>query len=242
MPAPTAGDRLRDITNDTLDEALGRRHRRDPVLPGNGGPAGNASLTAWTGLVLLVLFLAEMVTLLDVHGLISWHIAVGALLIPPALLKTATTGWRIVRYYLGDRDYVAAGPPPMLLRLLGPLVVLSTLALLGTGVALVVLGEQSSRQALVTVVGQRVSTLTLHQASFLIWGAATGLHVLARGLPAARIVLGGRGSLPGRLSRAAVLGLVALLAAGTAVLLLGSSDWHHDRFDHRPPRGVGQPH
>lgn len=104
--------RLQHLTTDTLDEATGRRRRRDPVRPRTGGPAGNAVLTAWTGLLLLALFLAELVTLLDVHGLISWHIALGALLIPPALFKTATTGWRIIHYYVGDRDYVDAGPPP----------------------------------------------------------------------------------------------------------------------------------
>ncbi len=104
---------------------------------GTGGPAGNARLTAWTGLVLLVLLLAELVTLLDVRGLITWHVAVGVLLIPPALLKTGSTGWRIIRYYTGSRPYRHAGPPPLLLRVLGPLVVLFTLAVLGSGVALI---------------------------------------------------------------------------------------------------------
>jgi hypothetical protein len=49
-------------------EAAGRRRRADPVLAGAGGPAGNARLTAWTGLVLLALFGAELVTLVDVSG------------------------------------------------------------------------------------------------------------------------------------------------------------------------------
>src|SRR5436309_13379598 len=93
----------------------GHEHRHDPVLQHTGGPAGNARLTAWTGIVLLPLFLAETVTLVSVGHLISWHIAMGALLVPPALLKTASTGWRITRYYTGDRRYVEAGPPPFLL-------------------------------------------------------------------------------------------------------------------------------
>ena len=71
---------------ETLDEATGLGRREDPVLPVTGGPAGNARLTAWTGVVLLVLSLAELVTLLDVRGLISWHIVIGTLLLPPALL------------------------------------------------------------------------------------------------------------------------------------------------------------
>jgi hypothetical protein len=35
-------------------------------------------------------------------------------------MKSASTGWRIVRYYAGTPPYQQAGPPPMLLRLLGP--------------------------------------------------------------------------------------------------------------------------
>src|SRR4249919_1797513 len=85
--------------DETVSVALGRVHRRDPVLAGTGGPAGNALLTAWTGLVLLVLGVAELLTLINVRGLISWHVALGALLVPPALVKTASTGWRVVRYY-----------------------------------------------------------------------------------------------------------------------------------------------
>src|SRR3954453_21200819 len=103
---------------ETVSVALGQEHRRDPVLAGTGGPGGNAVLTAWTGLVLLVLGVAELLTLIDIRGLISWHVAVGALLVPPALVKIATTGWRIVRYYGGSRTYAEAGPPPLPLRLL----------------------------------------------------------------------------------------------------------------------------
>src|SRR3954452_15080190 len=115
----TADGTVKTALQEAGATALGREHREDPVLPGSGGPAGNARLTAWTGLVLLVLFLAELVTLLDVRGLISWHVALGVLLIPPALLKTASPGWRILRYYPGSRPSREAGPPPLLLRVLG---------------------------------------------------------------------------------------------------------------------------
>src|SRR6185369_10099690 len=123
----------RALAEQTYAEAIGRTHRDDPVRPGTGGPAGNARLTAWTGVVLLALFAAELVTLLDVRGLIGWHVAVGVLLVPPALVKTGSTGWRIIRYYTGDRSYRRAGPPPGPLRILGPLVVVSTLAVLASG-------------------------------------------------------------------------------------------------------------
>ncbi len=102
------------VTN-VVATAVGHARRADPALPRTGGPASKARLTAWIGLGLLIVFVAGLVTLLDVTELISWHIAIGVLLIPPALVKTATTGWRILRYYTGNGTYRQAGPPPLLL-------------------------------------------------------------------------------------------------------------------------------
>ena len=180
---------VRAMSVEAVVVATGREQRRDEIRPGTGGPAGNAALTAWTGLLLLVLFVVELVTLLDVRGLLSWHVAVGTLLIPPALLKTGSTGWRMIGYYLGRRPYRRSGPPPMLMRLLGPLVVLSTLAVLGTGVALVLVGPASGRTGLITVAGQSIGLLMLHKAAFLVWAGATGLHVLGRAVPALRLTV-----------------------------------------------------
>ncbi len=236
----------RDLLEGYLAEATGKGHRPDPVLPTTGGPAGNAVLTAWTGLVLLVLFLAELLTLFDVRGLISWHVAVGAILVPPALLKTATTGWRVVQYYRGHEHYGVAGPPPAVLRWLGPLVVASTLGLLASGVLLILLGEQTGRQDLFSVVGQRVSWITVHQALFVVWGVATGLHLLGRIVPALRLTLQrGAAPVPGVLSRGGLLAAAAVVAVVLAVVLVGADgSWQHaDRFrsDRPPPQGAVAP-
>ncbi|WP_138734092.1 hypothetical protein [Modestobacter excelsi] len=51
---------LPKLATELVDEAAGRSHRSDAVTGRTGGPAGNARLTAWTGLLLLVLFLAEL--------------------------------------------------------------------------------------------------------------------------------------------------------------------------------------
>jgi hypothetical protein len=90
VSSSTSEVRLRSAVTDTLRAAAGRYHRNDPTAPGSGGPAGNARLTAWAGLLLLVLSLAELVTLINVGGLISWHVVIGVLLVPPALLKTVS--------------------------------------------------------------------------------------------------------------------------------------------------------
>ena len=205
-------------------EATGRAARPDPRKPRTGGPAGNARLTAWTGVVLLVLLAVEGVTLIDVRGLITWHIVVGSLLLPPALLKTATTGWRMVRYYAGSGDYRLAGPPPMLLRLLAPLVVASTLSLLTTGILVAVVGPQSASRSLW---GTPASLLFLHQAAFAVWVVATSIHVLARLVPAARIIAGrAAAAVEGKVFRGA--GILAVLAVAvwvSTIVVAGSAGW-----------------
>ncbi|MDX6299449.1 MAG: hypothetical protein QOF53_663 [Nocardioidaceae bacterium] len=233
---------------DALAEAAGREARDDPMLPGTGGPAGNAVLTAWTGLVLLALGVAELLTLFDVRGLISWHVAIGGLLIPPALLKTGSTGWRMVRYYLGHRPYREAGPPVLLLRLLGPLVVASTVALLGTGVLLILLGEQRSRVELFSLVLFRIDWITLHQVAFAVWAGATGVHLLTRIVPALRLTFAAPASrrVPGGRFRSSALAIVGALAVALALVLVrADGSWARDvlRGGHegRPPAaGTGR--
>jgi hypothetical protein len=209
--------------------ALGEVDRDDPALPRTGGPAGNARLTAWAGVLLLVLFLVECFTLLGLDQMISAHILVGTMLVPLALLKTATTGWRIARYYAGDSAYRQAGPPPVLLRLLGPLVVLTALAVLGSGLALVPVGD-ASHDALFTFAGQRVDAITIHQACFFAWLVVVGVHTIVRLVPATRLAAGraGPSSVEGRVSRATVL--VVTLAVGAVVgiaVLDVSASWTH---------------
>ncbi len=231
------GGALQRAVAGTLAEASGREARDNPVLPGTGGPAGNALLTGWTALVLLALSLAELLTLFDVRGLISWHVALGALLVPPAVMKTASTGWRMACYYAGRAPYRQAGPPPLLMRLLGPLVVVSTLGLLGTGVLLVLLGQDRSHQSLLTVLGFRLDWVSAHQGLFAVWAAAAGLHLLGRVVPALRttVVAGSGGVVPGRWARVLWFVTMVVSAAALAVWLVhadGSWASFHGFGDH----------
>lgn len=168
---------------DAIEAAAGRHERDNLVLPATGGPAGNARLTAWLGLILLVLLAAEGVTILRIHQLLDWHVAIGAIVIGPIALKLGSTGWRMIAYYLGVERYKIAGPPPMLFRLLGPIVVVTSVLVVGTGVVLIFVGAQSSRNAMFTFAGFRVDWLFLHQASFFVWFAFMVLHVLGRTVP-----------------------------------------------------------
>ena len=130
--------------------------------------AGNARLTAANAAVLLVLLAAEGVTILRVRQLLSPHVFIGMVLIPPVLLKVASTTWRFARYYRGAPAYRRRGPPPVLLRLLGPAVVILTLVLLASGVSLLL----ATRSWLPLL-------LKVHKASFVLWFGAMTIHVLA---------------------------------------------------------------
>lgn len=211
------------MTTDTVNEAVGRSHRPDPVTGAAGGPAGNARLTAWTGAVLFVLLALEGVTVLDIHGLITWHLVVGLVLIPPVLLKTGSTGWRILRYYTGSRPYRQAGPPPMPLRVLGPLVVVATVAVLASGTALIVVGPAASRRPLFGTPGRSLDAIMIHKATFVVWLAVTALHVLGRLVPAVRLTVPSTApAVPGRFWRTSAILLTMAAAVAAAFIVLAA--------------------
>jgi hypothetical protein len=151
----------------TEQPARARRPAPPPTAGPTGGVDGNERLTAATAVVLVVLLAALGVTILAIGPLIWWHVLLGMLLIPPVFLKLGSTGWRFARYYGGAKEYVRRGPPLLGLRLLAPLVIAATLAVFGTGVALLVVGPAGG------------IVLGLHKASFVVWLIATGIHVLA---------------------------------------------------------------
>jgi hypothetical protein len=184
-----------------------------------GGPEGNARLTALTGVALLVLLAVEGITLLSLRTLLSWHIFVGLLVVPVVALKLGSTGYRIYRYYTRRGDYVAAGPPHLLLRLLGPVVALTTAALLATGIVLIV---QKPGNGL---------TLLLHKASFAVWVAALSAHVLAHVSRLPRVLrsdLSGREAVAGSRARLLLVAGAVVIGAIAAVALLPlSAAWVH---------------
>jgi hypothetical protein len=136
------------------------------IGPG-GGVEGNARLTGGAGAALFLILAVEAVTLLQIKQLISVHVFVGMLLVPLVLLKTTTTGYRFTHYYRGDPAYTRKGPPHPILRITGPFLVLTSLVLLGSGIALIALGRNVGHQY-----------LWLHQATFFVWAALIAVHTL----------------------------------------------------------------
>ncbi|HEY5286512.1 MAG TPA: hypothetical protein VIJ50_05365 [Solirubrobacteraceae bacterium] len=144
----------------------------DPAGPGGGritggGTRGNERLTAATGILLVILLAVIGVTIVRLGPLISVHLFVGLVLIPVVGLKLASTGYRFVRYYTADPVYRERGAPPILLRMSAPVLVATSVSVLATGVALLLIGPESS------------GTLRLlHKASFIVWVAFMTLHVV----------------------------------------------------------------
>jgi hypothetical protein len=196
----------------------------------SGGTAGNELLTAASGAVLIVLLAVIGITIIALKPLLSVHLFVGVVLIGPIMLKLASTGYRFVRYYTANPRYRGKGAPPAPLRLIAPIVVISTVVVMASGVWLLFAGP-----------GSRETFLPIHKVSFFIWIAFTSLHVLghlptflrslrADYVPAARL----NGDTDGRAGR--ILSLASALTAGVvlAILLIPEfSPWlHAHNFHH----------
>ena len=168
-------------------------------------------LTALTGVVLLGLFAADIVTVvLGVRNVLTAHVVIGYLLVPPVLVKLASTGWRMINYYRGDPGYQQRGAPRPYLRVLGPVVVTLTVALVGSGI-LIYNGPRSMHTA----------ALDLHKVSFYLWLLAVVAHVVPHFMEAVSLaaadLLGRAGvPVPGAAARRALvigaLGLGVVLA------------------------------
>ena len=182
----------------------------------SGGSRGNEQLTAVVAALLIVGLAIEGATLLQLRSLLTVHAFVGMLLIPVVALKLASVGWRMLRYYAGGAEYVEYGPPHVFLRaLVAPVIVVSTIVLFGTGVALLALDRTEG-----VLVG-------LHKASFVVWFGATGLHVLVHAWKLRRAALQ---RVPGLGLRAALVAGAVLAGTFVAVGTLPSADKLQDQM------------
>ena len=140
----------------------------DPHLESSeSGVTANERLTALTGGLLLLLLVLMGVTVLSVRRLLPEHFLLGFLLIPPVALKLASTGYRFMRYYTGDSQYRSGGPPQLFMRVLAPIVVISTVAIFATGIELWLFGTRFGS-----------IWVEAHKLSFWVWLPATAIHVL----------------------------------------------------------------
>jgi hypothetical protein len=186
----------------SVPSLAGEPSARSPL----GGPEGNARLTGLTAAVLLVLLAAEGATILQLGPLTTAHVAIGMVLVPFVVVKIGSTGWRMVRYYRGSSPYRDRGTPPLLLRLLGPVVVVLTLLVFASGIALLLVPHSLNRQAFL-----------LHKVSFILWFGAMALHVLGHVIETSRLA---PADLMAR-TRSQVRGAGARMWAQAASLVIG---------------------
>lgn len=180
-------------------------------------------MTRPAGAVLLVLFAAEGVTILAVRQLLTLHFFLGMLLIGPVLLKTSSTIYRFARYYAGAPDYRRKGPPVLPLRMLGPFVLATSFAVIGTGVALGYTGRSPGLW------------LFAHKAAFVLWFGVMTVHVLAYVWRLPRLLASDLRSRAGYRAREVLAGRRARWAAAHGV---GADRGTAGRADLPPGRGV----
>jgi hypothetical protein len=194
---------------------IGRMPVRRETASRLGGTEGNEILTSAVAALLTVLLAAEGITIVRIGGLLNAHMFIGLLLVGPLLLKLASTGYRFVRYYAQAPSYREKGPPALALRLMAPFLVLSTVAVFGTGIWLLLLGHKSDQ------------VLLLHKVVFFVWGAVFGIHFLAY-LPRVLRSLAGdwsairRRAVPGSGIRGLLVAASVAAGLGLALALLGT--------------------
>jgi hypothetical protein len=187
---------------------------RDPSVD------GNERLTALASAALLVFLLTELASTPRLNALLPAHIFVGVLIAGPLTLKLASVGYRFVRYYLGADAFVRKGPPRLVLRLMAPLLVATTLVLMATGIALVVTGPDDP--------GPFVG---LHNLTFVLWLPLFAIHLFAYVRRVPHVVsadLGGRETeaVPGRIARVDLsAGSIVFGAIAAIVVLPIAAPW-----------------
>jgi hypothetical protein len=136
-----------------------------------------------------------------------------------AFAKMASTTYRFARYYAGQREYVEKGPPPTVLRVLGPVVTLTTVAVLATGVG-----------ALFAAHAHWLAFA--HKVTFIVWFAAMSVHVLGHALETPALAFADwhrtrRLQVAGASARLALLAAALVGALSLAVLSTGwAHHWH----------------
>lgn len=188
---------------------------------GQSAAVGNERMTALAGAVLLVLILVELASAAYLRVLLSVHVLVGVLLAGPLVVKLGSTFSRFLRYYTGSPAFVRRGPPHLALRILAPLLIATTLVVIGSGIGLVVTSPQNAGLL-----------LPLHGFSVLVWFPLIAIHTFAHIRRVPRLVAddwsksSGNSEWSGRWYRTSV-NLGTLLAGAVAAIFLfpGVAPW-----------------
>ena len=142
----------------------GDERSRSPL---RGGTDGNELLTVGTGALLFVLLGALGVTILLIGTLIEAHLIIGLVLVPPVSAQAHQHRLALCALLRGRPAIRREGPAGAGLRLLGPLVILMTVIVFGSGIVLLLETPHHDNKVLL-----------VHKASFILWLGLTAIHVL----------------------------------------------------------------
>lgn len=190
----------------------------------------NERLTALAGGILFVLFLIDMVVTANLRQSILVHIFIGTLLAGPLAVKMTSVGYRFFRYYAKSPAFVEKGPPNIWLRLLAPFLIVLTLTLFLSGLALVLVGPSHAE----------VFRL-IHAGSAALWLPLIVVHVYAhiRQVPKSlrqEWSQRSRSQLTDRVKRLRI-NIIALVAGAIAAVALMpiSARWVNGPIEHGVP-------
>jgi hypothetical protein len=153
---------------DNLNPLHSSRRASNETRNTDDAVVSNERMTALAGAILLALFVIELMTAALLRTMLTIHVFVGVLLVGPLAVKIGSTGYRFLRYYTGSPAFVRRGPPRMQLRILAPLLLITTLVVVGSGIGLLVTGP-----------AQPGSLLFLHGVSSLMWLPLVAIHTFA---------------------------------------------------------------
>jgi hypothetical protein len=163
-----------------------------------------------TGAVLLILLAVECYTILRIGRLLTLHVFLGMLLLGPVTLKAGSVLYRFFRYYTGSAPYRRKGPPALLPRLIGPIIMLLTACVFGSGIMAAIVGPSF---------GPASGWLFVHRISFIAWLFFIAIHLIAYVPRLPRLLATeARGVLGDRRTRLALL--IASLLGGLLIAIL----------------------
>ncbi|CRK83225.1 hypothetical protein [Neobacillus massiliamazoniensis] len=186
----------------------------------------NKRMTAIAGTVLFVLIIAELVITANLAALRSEHIFVGVLLAGPLVVKMCSTGYRFFRYYTKSPEFVRAGPPNILLRLLAPFLVVITILVFISGFGLV-LGGHAHEELFIKI----------HAVSVTLWLPLLAVHIYAYIRKASGLIANdwtgkSKYRVPGREGRLGI-NVAAIIMSGIAAIIM--TPWKAGEGDHGIP-------
>ncbi len=161
--------RERGLSQKFIDEALTEQLEND-VKGTSFRVKYVARLTSLLGILLFLLLAVEGISVPIISKLLTLHVLVGMILVPVMALKIGVTSYRFSQYYMKKQDFVSAGPPWMPLRIIAPIIILSTIVMMFSGIELALTGPTGLSFSL---------WKPLHEASFVLWFILMVPHVFA---------------------------------------------------------------